>query len=441
MVLGAGCSMEEPTGLPSGAAASRELYRRLVADGVLVPGDVEDPSDLSAVADVVFAKKDSQGPLVERFLDTYNLKRAAANDGYQLVAAMLSEQVVASVVTLNFDLALIDALVSICSGSDVAVIEKPADLRHQKLINVYYLHRSANAENPDEWVLRTAALKSEWANTWQPIVANRVLTAPVVVFAGLGTPVSVLIESTKLLKSAVPDATVYQVDVMPVGSSRFAQELGIGDAAYIQSGWCDFMQALSARLLTEHKQQLSEAARQKVHDDGLEPEDLSVHLARFGELGLVTSGRVRAQWLLTDTPYCRATPDHHGLVADLLLVVATIARLSGARALITEDGIVEFYRDGRVLGACILASGRGHRGRPSVEALIGKQRRRHRARAVPITSAIVGATSDWGVLSTPPDDVVRGDVADDIVLGHGQLPLHHVAELRGDPSRVHQVVR
>ena len=46
------------------------------------------------------------------FLSTYNLKRAKANEGYLLVAAMLAEQVIVSVVTLNFDLALIDALVS-----------------------------------------------------------------------------------------------------------------------------------------------------------------------------------------------------------------------------------------------------------------------------------------------------------------------------------------
>src|SRR5205823_3401380 len=126
-----------------------------------------------------------------------------------------------------------------------------------------------NAANPDDWVLRTATLQNEWANTWQPIVANRVLAAPVVVFAGLGTPVAVLIESAKLLKNAVPNAVVFQVDVVPRADSRFAQELAISAAAYVQSGWCDFMEGLAARVVTEHVQQLSNAAMQKVQDDGL----------------------------------------------------------------------------------------------------------------------------------------------------------------------------
>lgn len=441
LVLGAGCSIEQPTGLPSGATAARELHRLLTADGVLAAGDVHDPSDLSALADAVFAKTGSQRDLVQRFLDAYNLKRANANDGYLLVAAMLAEQVLASVVTLNFDLALVDALVNLGIGTDVAVIEKPADLPHQKLINIYYLHGSANAEDPDEWVLRTAALQHEWANTWQPIVAIRVLAAPVVVFAGLGTPVAVLIESTKLLKSAIPNATVYQVDVVPKADSRFAQELAITDGAYIQSGWRDFMQDLATRLMIEHRQQLANAANQKVQDDGLAPEDLTTSLDRLHELGLVTSGRIRAQWLLTSSAYCRATPDHHRLVADLLLAVATVARLSGTQAVIVEDSVIEFHRDNRVLAACLLSSGRGHRGRPSIEALIEQQRRRYRARAVSISGAIVGGTSEWGAVSTPPADVVRGDVANDIVLGHAPLPLHHIAELRANPHTIQQVVR
>ena len=188
LVLGAGCSMEPPTGLPSGSASAQELHRILVAVGVLIEGDCPDPSDLSQLADAVFAKTNSQRDLVERFLDRYNLKLAKANDGYLIAAAMLSERVISSIVTLNFDLALTDGLVTLEVGQDVAVIERPADLPRQGVVNVYYLHRNANAENPEDWVLRTSALQVEWANTWQPIVATRVLAAPVVIFAGLVSP-------------------------------------------------------------------------------------------------------------------------------------------------------------------------------------------------------------------------------------------------------------
>ena len=77
-------------------------------------------------------------------------------------------------------------------------------LSRQKTLNVYYLHRNANAVDPELWILRTSALNVEWKGQWEPIVATKVLAAPVVVFAGLGTPVAVLIESTKLLRNALP---------------------------------------------------------------------------------------------------------------------------------------------------------------------------------------------------------------------------------------------
>jgi hypothetical protein len=76
-----------------------------------------------------------------------------------------------------------------------------------------------------------------------------------------------------------------------------------------------------------------------------------------------------------------------------------------------------------------------------MEAAIDQQRRRYRARAVPVTGAIVGATSDWAAVASPPIDVVRGNITDDIVVGHAPLPMHHIAELRGNPNRIQEVVR
>ena len=251
-----------------------------------------------------------------------------------------------------------------------------------------------------------------------------------------------MIESTKLLRSAIPAATVFLVDPAAKADSRFAQELGIVDAAYIRSGWIDFMTEVSARLTMEHAQQLGNAADQKIQDDGLAPEDLTPFLARLRELGLVVSGRIRAQWLLTDRGYCPASTDAHRLVGDLLLAVATVARISGTAAAIAEDSVIEFSRDGRAAAACLLASGRGSRGRPSIEAAIEHRRRRYRARLVPISGVIVGGTSDpWPISPTPPADVVRGNSAEDIVVGRSTLPMHHISELRADANRIQQVVR
>jgi len=165
LVLGAGCSVEAPTSVPVATECSINIHRRLLADGVLENGDCSDPSDLSVVADAVFAKKHQQRDVVERLREQYDLKLATPNDGYLITAAMLCERAISSVVTLNFDLALSNALSEIGAGNIVGVIGCPDDLPQQKAINVYYLHRNANAD-PESWVLRTASLQEEWKGHW-----------------------------------------------------------------------------------------------------------------------------------------------------------------------------------------------------------------------------------------------------------------------------------
>lgn len=74
LIVGAGCSVEAPTGVPVASKCSIEVHRRLLADGVLENGDCTDPTDLSAVADAVFAKKRSQRDVVDRLREQYDLK-------------------------------------------------------------------------------------------------------------------------------------------------------------------------------------------------------------------------------------------------------------------------------------------------------------------------------------------------------------------------------
>ena len=443
LVLGAGCSVEAPTGVPVESECSLEVHRRLVADGVLQDGDCTDPTDLSLVADAVFNKKHSQRDVVERLCEQYDLKLAKPNDGYIVAAAMLCEGAVSSVVTLNFDLALSNALSELGVGQGVGVIECPEDLPKQKVINVYYLHRNANAIDPESWVLRTGALRDDWKGHWQPIIATKVLAAPVVVFAGLGNPAAVLIETAKLVRSALPAARkLYQVDPVSHADSKFFQELALSAAAYIQLGWGQFMDELSQRLSIEQVAALNQAVGQKVKDDKLPTEDVADLLIRLQALGLVKLGKLRAHWLLHEKPYCPADPNGRGLIADLLLALAMMARVSDAVALICEDGLVEFQRDGQVVVAYLIASGCGHRGRSAIEANVESRRARYRSRPTPPHGVLVAGTSDtWSTPVTPPTDVVRGDSSDDDVLtGPTALPLIHISELRADSGRVLQVV-
>ena len=365
---------------------------------------------------------------------------ATPNHGYLVAAAMLSERALSSVVTLNFDLALSHAL-SELGVRDVGVIESPADLPNQKTINIYYLHRNVNEPNPENWVLRTSTLQVEWRSTWQPIVATGVLTAPVVVFVGLGTPVAVLIQSTKLLRDSLPSTKFYQVNRVVSAASRFFQELAIASSDYIQKEWCAFMEELSERLVKEHISRLDKAASHKVSTDRLHPENLNALLARIESFGLVKLGKLRSHWLLHDRPYCPDEPLACSLMADLLLGLGMMVRVTGAAAVITEDGLVEFHRNREVVAVYIVVSGRGSRGRAALEAVLDSRRSHYRARAFPPQGAVVAGTSDaWTLPPTPPKDVVRGESPGDIVAELTEFPLFHVSELRTNSSHVLQMV-
>jgi hypothetical protein len=440
LVLGAGCSVEWPTNIPVSSVCSTEIHRRLVADRILLDGDCENPADLSAVADAVFTKRNSQRDVVQRLRDECDLKLATPNDGYWIAAALLFEGVISSVVTLNYDLALSNALSGLGAGKVVGVVESPEDLVHQKAINLYYLHRNANAADPESWVLRTAALNVEWKGHWELIIANKVLAAPVVLFAGLGTPVAVLIESTKLLRAALPAATnLYLADPGDMATSKFFQALGLNAAHFIPSGWGALMEALSKRLLEEQIEKLGHSARRKIQEDNLPNEDITQLLATLQNMGIVRVGRLRALWLLYEKPYRVFDESILGLLADLLLALATMARVSGAEAVIVEDGRVEFKRAGRTVTSFIVASGNGHRAKLAVEAEL--QKRRTRYLQAPTGALVAGTSASWTTPPTPPKDIVEGEeLKNDILRGPTALPLIHISELRDNHDLIRQVV-
>src|SRR5437868_945848 len=89
LVLGAGCSVEAPTSIPVSSVCSAEIHRRLLADGVLEANECGSPEDLSAVADAVFHKRNSQRDVVDLLRDEYGLKLATPNEGYWIAGALL----------------------------------------------------------------------------------------------------------------------------------------------------------------------------------------------------------------------------------------------------------------------------------------------------------------------------------------------------------------
>ncbi len=81
------------------------------------------------------------------------------------------------------------------------------------------------------------------------------------------------------------------------------------------------------------------AVTRKVNEDGIPNEDLTHLVGRMQSLGLVRLGMLRASWLLHDKPYCSMEGDAPDVLADLLLSVAMIARVSRSTAIIADDSV------------------------------------------------------------------------------------------------------
>ena len=251
LVIGAGCSVEPPTSLPTSADCAREAHRRLRSDGLLSQ-DCENPDDLSVVADAVFAETGSQRELVAK-LPLESFRSASPNQGHCFAAALLIERSLAGVVTLNFDLALSTALATLGSGDAVAVVTGPDAIDRLGTVNLVYLHRNVDAP-PEDWVLRSVDMETVWENQWESVITSRILVSPVVVFAGLGSPAAVLTSTVTRIHAALPvdRVRVHQVDLAPFAAQPFATAVQLDEANYHRSSWCDFMAAIASRVLSEH---------------------------------------------------------------------------------------------------------------------------------------------------------------------------------------------
>lgn len=440
LVLGAGCSLEAPTGLRLAREYSLDAYRQLIQDGVLHESECSDPADLSVLASCVTASTGSQSDLVRR-LPSQDFRLARPNRGYLVVAALLREQAIDSVLTLNFDLALSSALAFV-GATEVAIIPGPQATGNLGGRTVVYLHRNVEELDLEKWILTTEALNDEWREGWQEVIARRTMACPVVVFAGLGSPASVLTETVTRIRDGLTlgEHNVFVVD--PAEHTEFEGALSLGSEAHIRLGWGDFMSRLAARVTSEMDAQLFEACRQLCVDHSwhgeIEPfRELST---RFHSLGIVELGGVRARWLLETQDY---SPDdaRRGLIADLLLGVAHIERETSLCARFNANGIVEFLdSESKLVAEVVLASGSGTLRWSSLEPRIRAQMSRlgsvSGTSRVLVSGVLGPSLADQG----PPIEVIPQDSAGDIIAGAAQFEFVSVDDLRSMPARAEELV-
>jgi hypothetical protein len=437
LVVGAGCSLDAPTGLKLSRVYAIEANRKLELDDILAPGECPDPTDLSAVASVVHSKTGSQAAVVER-LPRSEFRTARPNAGYLVAAALLREGALGCVMTLNFDLAMSHALTDL-SASNVAVVAGPEDLSDLGAAALIYLHRNVEQLDVEKWILRREALEEEWRDDWQEVVAQRVMAAPVTVFAGLGSPAAVLTETVTRIRAAVADALrTYVVD--PAEETAFKAALALRDEAHIRLPWHEFMQELGQRVVAEHCAATQAACETLCEDNGWDDELPFVGglCKRLSDLGLVLAGKLRARWLLDTQGYA---PDdaRRPLLADLLLAVGVIERGVDAPAHFRDDGVVEFRRDGKIVATVMLASGGGIQRWTAMEARVAAAAADIRPAFRP-THAIVGGAQGMRPQDVvPPLDVITGDGEGDII-GGPHLMMLAIEELRGDTETLIQLV-
>lgn len=439
-VIGAGCSVEPPSALPASGRCSREAFQRLVDDEILEHGDCPDPGDLSAVADAVFTKCGGQRELVRR-LDK-RFRYAEPNEGTILVAALLREGVVQNVVTLNFDLTLSSALRRVGAVGDVEVLKGPEDHDRLGARNVVYLHRNVDAVDPESLILRTAALDDSWREDWEQVIVQMALAAPVVVFAGLGTRVGVLVESSRWIGKILEDRTTsVQVDIGARSASVYAEALGISEENYIEAGWGQFMALVGRRVVKSYIAGLRQATETILQEGGVQSEELEPLYEQLIAAGLLYLGGARASWALDDkAPYFTANQVDVELIADLMLGIAYLRRISNADATFVDDGLIELSRAGRTIALVAIGTGRGVRTWLAAEARLCARQTNRMPSALSPTLAVLAHVRDRPDGVAAPEDIVTQPSPASIIPTGPSYPLVELDALRANPDVVPELV-
>lgn len=439
LVLGAGCSNEEPTSLPLSRELSQACHRQLVDDGSLEEDEVCDECDLSAVAEAVFRKTGSQSALIRKFPpDAF--RYAEPNEGYLVMAALFLEGALADTLTLNFDSAARTALGQLGAGERVSTIRGPEDHTQLGTRNFIYLHGDIDSDH-DDIILRPASLESAWRNRWGRVIAERVLASPVTVFVGLGTPPSVLTDTTHRIHTAINgQASICVVDILAPEDSHFTNSLDVGTEDYLRMGWSEFMRTLSQRLVTEHAAAIEQDCHKLIAENSYPAEQVSDLCRRLAEGGIVRLGQLRAAWMLEKGSYLPHEPGISlRLFAYLVLGVRMVERLSDRRANFANDGLVEFRKDNLVTRVMV-CSGRGSMNYARVEAEVSERRKRLIGLGTSFSVALVGSLdSDAGIAT--PSDIVTESKPDDLVTGPSHLRIVSIPQLRANPDLIMEVIR
>ena len=438
VVIGAGCSVEHPTSIPLAGDLSEEVERQLVLNGRLQPNQCENPRDLAALASLVFEVCNNQVELVQCF-PIQRMRLAKASSGYKLLVALMSEGAISHVLSLNFDLAIQNAAAEL--GVEIATIaaaNEPVPIRAALI----HLHGNANSE-PDDFVLRTEVMDDEWIGNWQQVVAQQVLAAPTVLFAGLGSPAPVLTATVAMIQQALGgDKALYQADIVPFAQNQFAAQLEIPEQRYIEGSWDVVVTRLAERIAAQQVDSLLRSGRALLAENN----NCEADLVRFTSVAsklqgqsLLTLGKMRA---FADLDRDRLYRPHNvrddEFISEPMLRLDQVAERFGLNAAPTPAGTWTMQRNGQPIAQIVLASGGGVRRMAAVET---------RAKTIcatisdnapmPVDIVLIGGLIDVApalshvdlIADENPDDIIGGLAAPLLVSANDPEHIDRIGEL------------
>jgi hypothetical protein len=447
IVTGAGVSLEAPTAIPLASQCAQDAHDRLVADGILSPGECATPWDLSALADLVVSKKGSQTDLVKR-LPIEAMRLAKPNDGHLIAIGLMIEGAISNIMTLNYDLAFTNAMTKLGVPSGISIIRGPEDHDQLGSRNIIYLHRSVDAEK-HTWVLTTKALDEAWKNGWEEIMVGFAAIAPVVIFAGLGSSCGVLTHTSKKIRNAAGDG-VFALLVGPNApeSSQFATETRIAPANCIRSGWVDFMRSLGHRYLVRIGTQIVQTSKMLarregwVNADGNSTEDVKTLVDQLMSMGIIAFATVRARWHLSIEHYVKTDDRQIESIADILIAVCLVERLAGVKSLFLDCGRVLFSSDSKE-SAVVLVSGSGSLRWGSLESTLKhcekylqSPRPRHPAKRI-LAVEVSGIKPEH---MATPESIIDSREENDLVRCGDKMRFFSVDEIRMAPALVQELL-
>ncbi len=348
------------------------------------------------------------------------------------------EGAVSCVITLNYDLALTNALVEL-GANDIDVISGPETVQDLGSKCVIYLHGNADSAAAD-WILRKSELEDAWEDTWMDLVTMRVSATPFLVFAGLGSPTAILTESVTRVRRIDPGApNVYLVD--PDDTSPFAAGLSLPESNVVNLAWCGFMALLAKRVVRECCEAIREAARSLCVEHGRTIEDGRFEdlVSRLQEAGLRTLGMLRAVWLCKSDPYHPDSEAARVPMAQLLLALGEILTDPTHEFTAVRDGRIQVSTSSTRVGSVMGLHGAGVKlwaqARDMIRSAIADMS------DPPDVVLAAGFTGPGIEELAPPESVVRGSGADDDIFAATFTPrLVAIDAIRGSGLRFEDLV-